>query len=166
MLKNLIKLIGITMFKYYEKLIYLIYRLQLLKLKFFGAKIGNNIKVYGKFKVVEHPKRLIIEDNVTINEGVFINCRDIVHIKNNVRLSAKSNIITASLDTKKDKKYHIKNKIIIEENVWIAINSTILQGVTIGKNSIVAAHSLVTKNIEPNSIYAGIPAKKIATLDK
>ncbi len=49
----------------------------------------------------------------------------------------------------------------IEDGVWIASNVTILKGVTIGEGAVIAAGSIVTKNIEPYSIYAGVPAKKI-----
>lgn len=51
--------------------------------------------------------------------------------------------------------------IIIEENVWIGMEALVLGGVTIGKGAIVAARSVVTKNVAPFTIVAGIPAKKI-----
>ncbi|MDO4534475.1 MAG: DapH/DapD/GlmU-related protein [Clostridium perfringens] len=50
-------------------------------------------------------------------------------------------------------------KIIIGNNVWIGGNSTILPGVTIGDNSIIAAGSVVTSNVPKNVIVAGNPAK-------
>jgi len=50
---------------------------------------------------------------------------------------------------------------IIEDDVWVGYGSTILSGVRIGQGSIIAAASLVTKDVEPYSIYAGSPAKKI-----
>jgi chloramphenicol O-acetyltransferase type B len=50
---------------------------------------------------------------------------------------------------------------IIEDDVWIGTNSIILSGITIGKGSIVAAGSIVTKNIPPCEIWGGNPAKKI-----
>ena len=52
-------------------------------------------------------------------------------------------------------------KIIIEDDVWIGYNKTVLSDVRIGTGSIVAAGSVVTKNVEPYSIVAGNPAKKI-----
>lgn len=55
-------------------------------------------------------------------------------------------------------KYAIAKPIIIENNVWIGRNSIINKGVTIGYNSIVAANSVVTKNVPPNCIVAGNPA--------
>ena len=152
------------MFKYYERIMNFIYRLQLIKLKLFGAKIGKNIKVYGNFTVVGHPKKLTLEDNITINEGVFLNCRDFLSIKKNSRLSAYVKIFTTALDTNSISRQHISKKTTIEENVWLASNSLISYGVTVGKNSIIAASSVVTNDVDENSLYAGMPAKKIKTL--
>jgi acetyltransferase-like isoleucine patch superfamily enzyme len=57
--------------------------------------------------------------------------------------------------------------IIIEDNVWIGTRATILKGVTIGKGSIVAANSLVTRSIPPNCIAMGVPARVIlSSIDK
>jgi len=46
----------------------------------------------------------------------------------------------------------------IEDNVWIGMNAVILKGVTVGKNSVVAAGSVVTKSVSPNTVVAGNPA--------
>ncbi|MBT4338464.1 MAG: CatB-related O-acetyltransferase [Bacteroidetes bacterium] len=54
-----------------------------------------------------------------------------------------------------------KGNIIIEDDVWIGMNTLILSGVSIGKGSIIGAGSIVTKDIEPFSIVAGNPAKMI-----
>jgi len=55
-------------------------------------------------------------------------------------------------------------KVVIEDNVFIGMNTVVLKGVTIGKNSIVGANSTVVKNIPPNEIWGGSPAKFIKTL--
>jgi len=54
-----------------------------------------------------------------------------------------------------------KNKIIIEDEVWIGANSVIIAGVTIGKHAVVAAGSVVTKNVPAYSVVGGNPAKVI-----
>lgn len=54
--------------------------------------------------------------------------------------------------------------IVIEENVWIGACCTILNGLTIGRNSIVAAGSVVTKDVPPYTMVGGVPAKKIKDL--
>lgn len=56
--------------------------------------------------------------------------------------------------------------VILEKNVWVGEDAMICKGVTIGMNSIIGARSVVTKDIPPNSIYAGNPASFIRTLDE
>jgi acetyltransferase-like isoleucine patch superfamily enzyme len=55
----------------------------------------------------------------------------------------------------------LNEKIVIEDDVWIGYGVIILGGVKIGQGSIVAAGSVVTKDVDPFSIYAGVPAKKV-----
>jgi len=57
-----------------------------------------------------------------------------------------------------------KGPIIIEDNVWICEGAIILGGVLVGKNAIIAANSVVTKDVPPNCIVGGIPAQIIRTL--
>lgn len=54
--------------------------------------------------------------------------------------------------------------VIIKDNVWIGMGAVILKGVTIGENSVVAAGAIVTKNVPPNVIVAGNPAKVVKVL--
>jgi galactoside O-acetyltransferase len=56
---------------------------------------------------------------------------------------------------------HDGGKIIIEDGVWIGSNAVVLPNTRIGKASIIAAGAVVTKDVEPYSIVAGVPAKKI-----
>lgn len=60
----------------------------------------------------------------------------------------------------------VSKPIVISNNVWIGANCTILKGVQIGEGAIVAAGSVVTKNVPEHSIVAGVPAKIIKKLDK
>lgn len=62
-----------------------------------------------------------------------------------------------------DKSEH--SAIVIEDDVWIGERSTILKGVTVGKGSIVASNSVVTKNVPPMSIVAGNPARVVKHLE-
>ncbi len=54
-------------------------------------------------------------------------------------------------------------RVVIEDDVWIGCRSIILKGVRIGKRSVIAAGSIVTKDIPPNSIAAGVPARVISS---
>jgi acetyltransferase-like isoleucine patch superfamily enzyme len=59
----------------------------------------------------------------------------------------------------------IGKPIVIEKNVWIAAGAIIIGGVTVGENSVVAAGSVVTKDIPPNTLVGGNPAKVIRPID-
>ena len=58
----------------------------------------------------------------------------------------------------------IAKPIVIERNVWIAAGATIIGGVTVGENSVVAAGSVVTKNVPPNTLVGGNPARVIRSI--
>ena len=66
--------------------------------------------------------------------------------------------------SKDDQKCKVKSPVIIEDNVFIGARSIILKGVTIGRNSIVGAGSVVTKSIPSNQIWGGNPAKFIRNI--
>ncbi|MBC2264085.1 hypothetical protein HCB37_06065 [Listeria booriae] len=55
--------------------------------------------------------------------------------------------------------------ICIKKNAWIGANATILPGVTVGENSVVAASATVTKDVPDNVIVAGVPAKQISNIE-
>ena len=93
-----------------------------------------------------------------------------VNIGNDIRLA--QNIVMSGLNHNYEdinEPIHFQGvntaPIIIEDEVWIGANSTILAGLTIGKHSIVAAGSVVTKNVEKYTIVAGNPAKAIKQYD-
>ena len=60
----------------------------------------------------------------------------------------------------------ITKPIILKDNVWIGDSAIVCKGVTIGKNSIIGAGAVVTKDVPDNAIYAGNPAKFIKNLDE
>ncbi len=63
-----------------------------------------------------------------------------------------------------DRKTLVLKPILIKQNAWIGAAATILPGVTIGENSVVAAGAVVSKDVPDNTIVAGIPAKIIKSL--
>jgi len=60
---------------------------------------------------------------------------------------------------------NVFDKIVIKDNSFIGIGSTILLDVTIGPNSVVGAGSVVTKDVPPNTVVAGVPARKVCSID-
>jgi len=138
-------------------------KIRIYKLKFLGAKIGNNVKSYGRFTVM-NAVNLTIGDNSTLNEGVHINCRDKVNIGKGVRISTNVQIHSGKLIIDSFPRVHTKAPIIVEDNVWIASGCVISAGVKIGQNSVIGANSVILKDVEANSFYAGNPAKKIKVI--
>lgn len=110
--------------------------------------------------------------NITVGKNVFINqnCtfmdRGGITIDDNVLIAPRVNLITINhcIDPKHRRDVYSK-PIHICENVWIGANVTVTQGVTIGENSIVAAGSVVTKDVPSNVIIAGVPAKVIRKIE-
>ena len=66
---------------------------------------------------------------------------------------------------KEDPNLDIVAPITVGDNVFIGINSVIMPGVTIGNNSVVGAGSIVTRDVDPETVVAGVPARRISSLD-
>jgi acetyltransferase-like isoleucine patch superfamily enzyme len=95
--------------------------------------------------------------------GTVIGCFKEIYIGNNVKCGANT-LITDSDWHLDDSRSGIPSAINIEDNVWLGVNVTVLKGVTIGKNTIIGAGSVVVKNIPPNCVAAGNPCKVIKLL--
>ena len=106
------------------------------------------------------PSNISIGDNSIINKNVLLDGRGgLLKIGNNVDIAQETNIWTLEHDPNDN--FHIDRggDVIIEDYVWVASRVTILPGVKIGKGAVVASNAVVTKNVEPMTIVAGIPAK-------
>lgn len=144
-------------------------------------KIGKNSLVDSTIVFEKDSSSLIIGRNTFIG-GATISCAKKISIGDNVQIAWGVTIMdhnSHSLDYKKrknDLSNTFKNlktweditisEVKIHDDVWIGLNSIILKGVTIGKGSIIAAGSVVTKNVEPMTIFGGNPAKLIKKLKK
>lgn len=109
---------------------------------------------------------------VTIGKGCFIQqcCtffgRGGITIGNDVFIGPKVNLITINHDVNPDNRSATYGRpIVIEDKVWIGINSTILPGVKIGYGAIIGAGSVVTKDVPAMTVVAGNPARIIKTIE-
>lgn len=111
-----------------------------------------------------YPEYLKIGKNCRINRNVYIHAEGGVVLGDNVTISATARIISTSYGTSdwkinSIKKEHYNKEIIIGDNSWICAGATILPGVRIGKGVIVAANSVVTKDVlDSYVLVAGSPA--------
>jgi maltose O-acetyltransferase len=107
-------------------------------------------------------KHIEIGEHSIINQHVLLDGRGgRLRIGANVDIAQETNIWTLEHNVHDD--YHGDKgaDVTIEDYVWIASRVTVLPGVTIGRGAVVASNSVVTKNVPPMSIVAGIPAKVI-----
>ena len=133
-----------------------------------GFYCGIRVRLWAKNKLVIGRNFYIGRDSFIESDAVI---GDNVMFANRVGLIGKydHNYQQIGMPTRlssqiRDEGYNwlgLKSVIIIEDDVWIGYNSTVLSGVRIGTGSIIAAGSLVSKDVEPYSIYGGVPAKKI-----
>lgn len=142
-------------------------------------EIGMNVTIVNSSAYnragVNHPTQLVaakgaclkIGSNVGIS-GASIICHECVEIGNHVLLGANVAIHDSDLHPINYLERRSSGKaksapIYIEDDVWLCANVVVLKGVRIGARSIVAANSVVTKDIEPDTIAAGVPAVSVGS---
>jgi len=136
-------------------------RRPILKL-FFIQSIGENTYFCMGTDFQGRRHNIYVGDNCMINKKVLLDGRGgKLLIGNNVDIGQEVNIWTLGHDPHDDYYASAGGDVIIEDYVWIASRATILHGVKIGRGAVVAANSVVTKDVAPNTIVGGIPAKVI-----
>lgn len=136
-------------------------------------RLGNRVTI-GKYAIIRPSniyggaigEGLKMGDHSNIGPYSYIGCSGYIEIGNNVMISPRVSIyaenhVFSRTDLLLKEQGVEKQFVIIEDDCWIAANSIILAGVRIGKGSVIAAGSVVTKDIPPYSIAAGVPAKVI-----
>ena len=143
--------------------------------------IGRNFTALSRFRMEtcdeylgeRFTPQIIIGDNVAFNNDCHIGCINRIEIGNNV-LGASRIYITDHYHGRiepndlehvpTERRLFSKGPVVIGDNVWIGEGVAIMPGVTIGMNAIIGANSVVTRDIPPNAVAAGIPAKVIKIL--
>lgn len=132
-------------------------------------KCGANLCFYGK-PYIKNPHLITVGNNVTINDGAYLNGLGGLEIGDNVAISACAIIVSTGLDTStfQTVKTHINKSIRIGNNVQIGAGAIILSGVTIEDNVIVGAGGVVTRNKQllRGHIYVGNPARMLREFEK
>lgn len=130
--------------------------------------IGSGTKIWSTISrtrlAVFKGAELFIGEDSFIN-GARIAAKTKISIGNNVHIAPEVVIMDSDFHDKKDLNNEgVSSAITIRNNVWIATRVTILKGVEIGEGAVVAAGSVVTKNVIPYTLVGGVPAKFIKHL--
>lgn len=128
--------------------------------------IPKSVKIWQPF-YMDFGRNIRFGENVFINANVHMQDQGGIQIGNNVLIGHQ--VVLATLDhdlLPADRGVLHPAKIVIEDDVWIGSNATITKGVTIGHGSVIAAGSVVTKDVPPLSIVGGVPAKVINKINK
>jgi acetyltransferase-like isoleucine patch superfamily enzyme len=130
-----------------------------------GNKVDSSFMCFPPF-YTDFGKNITIGKNVFFNTGCSFQDRGGITIGDGSQIGMNVTIATLnhglSLETRNTT---YPSPVVIGENVWIGSNATILPGVTIGDNSVVAAGAVVTKVVPENTVVAGVPAKVIKKIN-
>ncbi|MFM2479888.1 sugar O-acetyltransferase [Celerinatantimonas sp. YJH-8] len=130
------------------------------------ASIGDNSVVCPPF-LCEYGKTITVGHDTYINMGVTMLDNAPITIGHHVLVGPGTQFYTPthSLNYKQRKKWEVQCKpIVVEDDVWIGGHVVICQGVTIGARSVIAAGSVVTQDVAPDTLVGGTPAKFIKML--
>ena len=134
----------------------------------FSELIGKEIDdAFGLFPpfYTDYGMNINIGKHVFINAGCCFQDQGGIEIGNNVLIGHQTVIATLNHDLAPEKRWNmLPAPVKIGNNVWIGSHATILSGVTIGDNAVIAAGAVVTKDVAANTVVAGIPAKLIKTI--
>jgi acetyltransferase-like isoleucine patch superfamily enzyme len=132
--------------------------------KITGVEVHATTMVFPPFQI-NYGRNTKIGKNVFINfDCTFLDLGGIT-IDDNVMLAPKVSLLSEGHPVAvNDRQTLTAGRIHIQKNAWIGANATILQGVTIGENAVVAAGAVVSKDVPANTVVGGIPAKIIKSI--
>ncbi len=134
----------------------------------FSELIGKPVKGLGLFPpfYTDFGKNIIVGENVFINSGCCFQDQGVIMIGDGTLIGHQVVLATLNHDKAPEKRKNMTAAPIkIGKNVWIGAHATVLSGVTIGDNSIVAAGAVVSKDVPENTVVAGVPAKIIRRIE-
>lgn len=149
-----LKLVPLQAFPKINRIIYIL----------MGHSLGQNVVLYSSVEMLGLIKVTIGKNSFVGHKTLFMGGESSIKIGENCDISSNVSLICGSHEigtVNRRGGKGISNDIIICDGVWIGYGSTIMGGITIGESSIIAAGSLVNKNVPKNTIYGGVPAKEI-----
>ena len=126
-----------------------------------GMLVAENCQFYSGVRLeIGENARLEIGNGTYLNRNTLIICEKRIIIGKNCKIAWDVVIMDSDLHPMNSEPI-VNKPVFIEDDVWIGCRAIILKGVTIGKGAIIAAGSVITKNIPPYTVWGGAPAKFI-----
>src|SRR5699024_8636955 len=116
----------------------------------FYTNVGRNIRL-GRNVFINHACSFLDLGGITIDDEVMVGPR--------VNITSENHSVEVA-----DRKTMVPGAVVIKRNAWIGGAASILPGVTVGENAVVAAGAVVTKDVPANTVVAGVPAKVVKEL--
>ena len=146
-------------------------------------RVGRNTRIEGELFVFAHGGQISIGDWCFVGPGTRLWSALALTIGNRVLISHNVNVMDslthpldpdarhaqfrAILDIGHPTSIDLDEKAVrIEDDAWLGAGATVLRGITIGRGAIVGAGSVVTRNVPPNTVVAGNPARVVRHLDE
>ena len=130
----------------------------------FGGHAPKSLGIFTPVQI-DFPGQMEFGEHVFINHSFTAMSIGGITLEDNVQIGPHVTIVTDNHDF--ENRYVLRCKgVRVEKNAWIGANVTILPGVTVGENAVVAAGAVVTKDVPANSIVGGNPAKVIRMLEQ
>lgn len=130
-----------------------------------GAPRISSKAAVARLSRVDYPWNLSIGEDSSIADNAWVYCLDKITIGARCCIGEDVKLITGSHDVHAPTFDLVTKPITIDNNVWIATGSSVLPGVTIGEGAVIAASSVVVKDVEPWTVVGGNPAKFIKKRD-
>ena len=137
-----------------------------LFIKLIGKQVDETFGLFPPF-FTDFGKNITVGQKVFINSGCCFQDQGGITIGDGTLIGHQVVLATLNHDLNPDKRASMTAQpVVIGRNVWIGAHATVLPGVTIGDNAVVAAGAVVTKDVAENTVVAGVPAKIIKKIEK
>jgi putative colanic acid biosynthesis acetyltransferase WcaF len=137
-----------------------LHRWRAFLLRRFGARLGSNCRIYPKARIWA-PWNLICDELATVADGAIVYNPSPIEIGSHAILSQEAFLCGATHDLEKPGFQLVSGPITIGPYAWICARATVQMGVRVSEGAVLGLGAVATKDLEPWTIYGGIPARKL-----
>lgn len=127
----------------------------------FHMDIASNVTIHYKLEI-RCGYRIHIGEGTVIGDNCLLDGRQGIYLGNNVNISSNASIYTWQHDINSSEFLGTGGPVVVRDRVWLSSNTVVLPNTTIDEGAVLACGAIATKNLEKYSVYAGVPARKIA----